>query len=89
MFACAWPAISVGPEADGQARPMVKIATKEIDAFVKRPAGPSLRAVLVYGPDRGLVAERAAMLAHGVVEFSHVHELLLLRCGDRLDRGSG
>jgi len=47
---------------------MVKIAAKDIDAFIKRPAGPALRAVLVYGPDRGLVAERAATLARGVVE---------------------
>ena len=47
---------------------MAKIAPKDIDAFVKRPAGPDLRAVLVYGPDRGLVAERAEALARGVVE---------------------
>ena len=47
---------------------MVKIAPKDIDAFVKRPASASLRAILVYGPDRGLVAERAQLLARGVVE---------------------
>lgn len=47
---------------------MVKIAAKDIEAFVKRPAGPTLRAVLVYGPDRGLVGERTAVLLRGVVE---------------------
>ena len=44
---------------------MVKIAAKDAESFAKTPPGPELRAVLVYGPDAGLVAERAKALAAG------------------------
>lgn len=39
----------------------MKIATREIDSFLKKPGG-AVMAVLVYGPDRGLVSERADLL---------------------------
>lgn len=45
----------------------MKIQPKGIDGFLKRPA-PQVRAVLLYGPDSGLVRERAAQLGRTVVE---------------------
>jgi DNA polymerase-3 subunit delta len=36
----------------------MKLAAGRIDAFLRRP-DPAVRAVLIYGPDRGLVRERA------------------------------
>jgi len=44
----------------------VKIAAPRIAAFLERP-DPAAVAVLVYGPDRGLVRERADLLARTVV----------------------
>ncbi len=43
----------------------MKIAAGQIDGFVKKPA-PGIRAVLVYGPDSGLVTERAEVLIGAV-----------------------
>jgi DNA polymerase III subunit delta len=40
----------------------VKLAPSKISTFLQRP-DPHIRAVLVYGPDEGLVHERAAALA--------------------------
>ena len=40
---------------------MVKIAANRADSFPRKP-DPSIRAVLVYGPDSGLVRERAEAL---------------------------
>ncbi|HYE00317.1 MAG TPA: DNA polymerase III subunit delta [Alphaproteobacteria bacterium] len=45
----------------------MKLAGKRIDAFVRRP-DPAVRAVLVYGPDSGLVRERATLLGRSAVE---------------------
>jgi DNA polymerase III subunit delta len=45
----------------------MKIAPRDAIAFVKRP-DPAARAVLVYGPDAGLVAERAQALCKTVVD---------------------
>jgi DNA polymerase-3 subunit delta len=45
----------------------MKIAAGEIERFVRDP-GPDLSAVLVYGPDGGLVRERARIIAASVVE---------------------
>jgi DNA polymerase-3 subunit delta len=45
----------------------MKIKAAEADAFVRNP-DPNLRAVLVYGPDAGLVRERAAALVKAVAE---------------------
>jgi DNA polymerase-3 subunit delta len=45
----------------------MKIATREIRAFLAAPP-PTVRAVLVYGPDGGLVRERARLLAATVVD---------------------
>jgi DNA polymerase-3 subunit delta len=41
---------------------MAEVKSHEFDAFLKRKPLP-VRLFLVYGPDRGLVSERAAMLA--------------------------
>ncbi len=45
----------------------MKIAGTRADAFVRRP-DPKIAAVLIYGPDRGLVRERAESLARSVVD---------------------
>ncbi len=44
----------------------MKIDYKSVDRFLKAP-DPAARAILVYGPDDGLVRERGAALARGVV----------------------
>lgn len=43
----------------------MKISASRSDAFVRNP-GPEFRAVLVYGPNGGLVRERADRLAAGI-----------------------
>lgn len=45
----------------------MKIVAAKADAFCRHP-DPEIAAVLVYGPDRGLVQERAEVLARAVVE---------------------
>lgn len=42
----------------------MKLQSGGIDAFMRKP-DPSVRAVLVYGPDSGLAAERTAILVKG------------------------
>lgn len=44
----------------------MKIPPRNIDAFIKKP-DPAVRAVLVYGPDQGLIQERAGALGRGIV----------------------
>ena len=44
----------------------MKLPANRIDAFLRRP-DPQVRAILVYGPDAGLVRERVDLLARGVV----------------------
>lgn len=44
----------------------MKLKSNQVAAFLKRP-DPKLRFVLVYGPDAGLVKERAQALAAGAV----------------------
>jgi DNA polymerase-3 subunit delta len=44
----------------------MKIAGARVEAFLKAP-DPAVRAVLVYGPDSGLVRERVERLMRGVV----------------------
>ena len=44
----------------------MKIDYKSVERFLKAP-DPAARAILVFGPDDGLVRERAAALARGVV----------------------
>jgi DNA polymerase-3 subunit delta len=48
----------------------VKITPARIEGFLRRP-DPPIRAVLIYGPDSGLVRERADRLANGIVPDSH------------------
>ena len=45
----------------------MKLKASEIEAFVRRP-DPAVRGILVYGPDDGLVRERAAQIIAGSVE---------------------
>ena len=45
----------------------MKIKPAQADTFARKP-GPKVRAVLVYGPDRGLVRERAGALVRSVVD---------------------
>ena len=45
----------------------MKIAPRQVEAFLRAPE-PSLRAVLVYGPDAGLVQERVEALIEAVAE---------------------
>lgn len=44
----------------------MKVTYRNLDGFVKSPP-PGIRAVLVYGPDDGLMRERAALLCRTVV----------------------
>ncbi|MFI5002642.1 MAG: DNA polymerase III subunit delta [Reyranellales bacterium] len=45
----------------------MKIEPRQVEAFLKKP-DPKIRAVVVYGNDDGLIAERAAQLARTVCE---------------------
>jgi DNA polymerase-3 subunit delta len=45
----------------------VKIETRQVEAFLKKPH-PGVRGVVVYGNDDGLIAERASALARTVCE---------------------
>ncbi len=45
----------------------MKIETRQVESFLKKP-DPKIRAVVVYGNDDGLVAERALALARTVCE---------------------
>jgi DNA polymerase III subunit delta len=45
----------------------MKLDARSVAGFLKRP-DPAIRAVLLYGPDAGLVKERAEILARTVVE---------------------
>ncbi|MCD8497536.1 MAG: hypothetical protein LRZ85_05310 [Alphaproteobacteria bacterium] len=44
----------------------MKLAFRDIEPFVKKP-DPAARVVLVYGPDSGLMKERAALIGKSVV----------------------
>ena len=43
----------------------MKLAAGQIDGFLRRP-DPQMRAVLLFGPDAGLIRERADMLARAI-----------------------
>ena len=45
----------------------MKIAFRDIEGFVRQPS-PAVRVILVYGPDQGLMRERAKSMAASVVE---------------------
>jgi len=48
----------------------MKIPPKNIDSFVKKPPAETM-AVLIYGPDEGLIRERLDILTKGVVADIH------------------
>ena len=45
----------------------MKLKPREIDAFIRKP-DPAVQAILVFGPDQGLVQERCRQLAKTVLE---------------------
>ena len=45
----------------------MKVSARQVSALLERP-GPKLRAALMYGPDQGLVRERADRMARAIVE---------------------
>mgnify|MGYP004287228723 CR=1 FL=1 len=45
----------------------MKLSFRDIEPFVKAP-NPAARVILVYGPDNGLVKERAATMGKTVIE---------------------
>ncbi len=45
----------------------MKLKAAEIEAFIRRP-DPSVQGILVYGPDEGLVRERAGQLVAGATD---------------------
>ncbi|MFK7839282.1 MAG: DNA polymerase III subunit delta [Bdellovibrionales bacterium] len=45
----------------------MKITYRDIESFVKRP-NPDMRVILIYGPDSGLMKERAKLIGESVVE---------------------
>ena len=51
----------------GEAGAGMKIAARQADSFCRAPSGET-RAVLVYGPDNGLVRERADLLVASAVD---------------------
>lgn len=63
----------------------MKIAPRDAERFVKRPPA-SLRVALVFGPDRGLVRERAEALARSVVPDAADPFRLAELAGERLAR---
>ena len=50
---------------------MAEVKSHEFDGFLKRKPLP-VRLFLVYGPDRGLVSERAAALAAATVVWDYL-----------------
>ncbi|WP_411036295.1 DNA polymerase III subunit delta [Shinella sp. BYT-45] len=61
---------------------MAEVKSHEFDAFVKRKPLP-VRLFLVYGPDRGLVSERAAALAAASgVDLDDAFSVVKLEAGD-------
>ncbi len=48
----------------------MKITFRDIDSFVQKP-NPAARVILVYGPDDGLMRERASLMGKTVVEDLH------------------
>ena len=67
---------------------MVAIKASGADAFLARPQ-PDIFAVLIYGPDAGLVAERAGLLAGRVLEGSDDPFALVRLEGDDLASDPG
>ncbi len=45
----------------------MKIAARQVESLLENP-GPNLRAALLYGPDQGLVRERADRIARSIVQ---------------------
>lgn len=59
----------------------MKIPPRSIDAFVKKP-DPAIRAILVYGPDHGLMQERVSLIGKSVVaDLNDPFNVAVLRTG--------
>ncbi len=64
---------------------MAQKKAHEVDAFIRRP-DPTCRAILIYGPDRGLVSERATALSKSVgVDSNDAFSLVRLDSQDIKD----
>ncbi len=59
----------------------MKVQPREADRFCQAPP-PAIRAVLLYGPDGGLVRERAAVLIGGIVPLDDPFRLTELTAAD-------
>jgi DNA polymerase III subunit delta len=59
----------------------VKLGAARLAAFLTAP-DPAIRAVLVYGPDQGLVKERADRIAAAIVPDRHPFRIAELQAGD-------
>lgn len=63
----------------------MKLAFREIEGFVARP-NPVARVVVVYGPDQGLVIERAQLIAKTqIADLSDPFNVAMLTGGQLLD----
>jgi len=62
---------------------MTALKTGEVEAFLRRP-DPRYPLVLIYGPDQGLVSERARLLARSAVENPDDPFQLIRMDGDQL-----
>ena len=45
----------------------MKVSAGRVDGFIAQP-DPAVRAVLIYGPDSGLIRERSLTLSRSIVE---------------------
>lgn len=67
----------------------MKIAARQVESLLENP-GPNLRAALLYGPDQGLVRERADRIARSIVQdFSdpfRISDLSVANIKDSPDR---
>lgn len=63
----------------------MKLAYRDIEPFVKKP-NPAARVVLVYGPDSGLMKERAATIGKSVVaDLNDPFNVAVLNADDLAD----
>ncbi|MDD3288954.1 MAG: DNA polymerase III subunit delta [Alphaproteobacteria bacterium] len=65
----------------------MKLATSQINAFLKSP-DPAVRVILFYGPDAGLVRERADQMAIKTVEDQNDPFRIALLTGNSLSESS-
>lgn len=62
-----WCPANLGHASETARQPGMKVQPARVEAFVAKP-DPAVRGVLVYGPDAGLVRERAERICRTVVD---------------------